>query len=339
MIGKGIAISKNFKEISVGKTPTRSSAQFIWEQFSLPRIKALKQADLIHIPNMNLSSFKMPIKTIATVHDLNPDKLPNIYLNRVIDRFKYQTRKRAARKNLAHIITGSQNSKEDIQNILKTPEDKITVIPLAVNKSTFRPLDSTELDEARKKLGIQSNFILYTGNTLKHKNVDKLLKAFAQAKKKLQEKYTLVITGKPNLQGDRFSTNIEQLIRKLKLQDDIVFPEFSSDEDLNSFYNLCNLFVFPSSYEGFGLPVLEAMTAGAPVLTTSMGSLKEVISDSTPTVDPNNINQFSEKLIELLSNSEKRKSVADYDLNHAKKFSWLITAEKTLEVYKEVFPK
>ena len=181
-----------------------------------------------------------------------------------------------------------------------------------------------------KKYQLPRSYLFYVGNISKHKNVDKIIEAFKKIKSKTN--YKLVIAGKLSFG----SKDIKKKIKDLDLQDDVIFTGYVPEEDLPALYNGASLFVYPSFYEGFGLPPLEAMQCGCPVITSNTSSLPEVVGNAGIMVDPNDVDELAKQMERVLTNKKLQQKMRKAGLKQAKKFSWEKCARETLKVYEEV---
>jgi len=211
--------------------------------------------------------------------------------------------------------------------------DKVFVTPLAADK-IYKPLDKNYCKKyISKKYNINSPFILYLGGFSARKNVSSLIKSYEKVSKDISKDIKLVICGSKK-------DDIENLIRmKLnsKISENIIFTDFIPNEDLPIFYNSCEVFVYPSLYEGFGLPPLEAMSCGTPVITSNTTSIPEVTGNSALLIDPQNIDMLSEKLYKVLTSDLIKKDLSNKGLKRSLEFSWIKTAQDTLEVYEKIY--
>ena len=286
--------------------------------------------DIIHSPeNASLFVKLRNQKKIITVHDIIPLYFPNTYTKITVFRYKLLLSKTL--KTSDKIITISYNTKQDIIKHFKIPEDKIKVIYLAANEK-FKPLNKNEISKIKQKYNLNYPFILYVGTLEPRKNIPTLLKAFYKLKK-LGIKHKLVITGK---KGWKYK-HIFETIEKLNLQKDVIFTGYVPDEDLPALYNAADLFVYPSLYEGFGLPPLEAMACGTPVITSNTSSLPEVVGDAGIMVNPYSVDELANKMYEVLTNDGLREELSKKGLERSKLFSWKKCAEEHLKVYEEVY--
>jgi glycosyltransferase involved in cell wall biosynthesis len=303
--------------------------------YGLP--KAIENAgiDVFHLPShwpTQITPFfpNLNVKKVLTIHDIIPilfkKNLPHIY------KLWKPTLKLITNK-IDFIITDSENTKHDCIKFLKIPEDKIRVIYLAADKK-YKPLHNKNVlkDEIKCKYNIDCPFILYVGNVESRKNIILLIKSLYKLKNK-GITHKLVLIGALNFG----SKQIFDLVQELGLIDEVIFPGYVSNEDLVKFYNIADLFVYPSLYEGFGLPPLEAMSCGCPVITSNSSSLPEVVGDAGLMVDPYDHDDLTNKMYQILTNEGLRFELSNKSLNRAKMFNWEKTARETWQVYEEVF--
>lgn len=283
-------------------------------------IKHITSQDLAYL--MELMKLE---KTIVTCHDL----IPWVYDNNRLPTWKLNMR---GLRKADRIITVSEYSKSEIIKYVGYPEDQIIVIPNAVDHNNYYVKRNREVI---KKLGIPDTqkIILYVGSEQPRKNVPFLLKAISELKKKLPDIVFLKI-GTSQVPGAR--EKLIELIEMLEIKKEVVFVGYVSENDLTKYYNAADLFVFPSLYEGFGLPPLEAMACGTPVITSNLTSLPEVVGDSAITIDPYDVNAFAEAMYNLLTDEKLREKMINKGLKRAQLFNWEKSAEKTLKVYQQL---
>jgi glycosyltransferase involved in cell wall biosynthesis len=298
--------------------------------------KSLKelQIDIFHLPSHmvpQISPFFInpQVKKVLTVHDL----IPLIFHKNLPYFYKLWIPTLKLIKNRPDcIITDSMNTRNDLINYLNIPEDKIKVIPLAPNSDfKFMSNKSTINDEIKVKYNISSPFILYVGTVEQRKNIFLLIKSFYKLLKKGNQ-YKLVLIGIP---GHGFK-EISKTVKLLGISKNVIFLGYVPHDDLIKFYNAADLFVFPSLYEGFGLPPLEAMACGSPVIASNTSSLPEVIGDAGVLLAPDDEDGFTENMYQILTNEDMKTEMRKRSLKRAKMFSWEKTANKTWEVYEEV---
>jgi len=285
--------------------------------------------NIIHSPEGTLFTELKHYKKIITAYDVMPYLFPEKFTKIMYIRFKYIFPKTL--KTADKIIAVSHNTKRDLIKYFEIPEDKIRVIYGAVNEN-YKPLKENEINKIKEKHGLIYPFILYVGGLAPNKNVMTLINAFYKLKKHGFDNYKLIVAGVKKWKYK----NVFETIEKLNLQKDVVFAGYVLGEDLSLLYNAADLFVYPSLYEGFGLPPLEAMACGTPVITSNTSSLPEVVGDAGIMVNPYDANELADKMCKVLTNEDLKKELSKKGLKRAKLFSWEKCARETLEVYKEV---
>lgn len=303
------------------------------EYLSFSRTKnILQNVDLAHYPYFNPFFLTLPLKkpfpTIVTIHDLIPLVFPESFPVGIKGRLKWQIQKLSL-KGVKAIIADSQATKRDIERLTLFPSDRIYVVPLAAGD------EFKKLEVIRKKYNLPEKFVLYVGDVLWSKNIPNLIRAIKRIN------LTLVMVGKQAVSTGFDSNhpwNRDLVILNQEARGDkrIIRLGFVSIGDLVEIYNLATVFVQPSFYEGFGLPVLEAMQCGTPVVTTKGGSLPEVAGEAAFYVDPNDITSLANGIGEVFFNKELQEELSKNGLKQAEKFSWKKTVEKTMEVYKNL---
>ncbi|AKB50009.1 Glycosyltransferase [Methanosarcina barkeri str. Wiesmoor] len=264
-------------------------------------------------------------KTIVTCHDI----IPIAYYNTQNPLWKLNAK---GLRKAERIITVSEFSKQDISKYIKYPEENIEIIPPAVDHNLYYPDRSKEC-LLKYNIGDGEKVILYVGAEEPRKNIQFLINSFSKLKNKISN-IKLLKVGTPNYLFVR--KRLLKQIEVLNLQNDVIFTGYVSESELAEIYNAVDLFVFPSLYEGFGMPPLEAMACGTPVITSNTSSLPEVVGDAAIVVDPYDVNKFAEEMYELLMNDDLKEEMIRKGLKRSKMFSWDTSAKKTLKVYKEL---
>jgi glycosyltransferase involved in cell wall biosynthesis len=231
------------------------------------------------------------------------------------------------------IIAPSISTKNDLIECLNTPEEKIDVVYNAVSPHYAPASPDCDHEEIKRKFGIRNKYIFFAGNLEPRKNLIRLMEAFNMSRSKLGEDYQLVICGKKGW----LYKDILQTYEKLKMDDDIILTNYVTEEDLLSLYQCADIFAFPTLYEGFGFPPLEAMGCGVPVIASNVSSLPEIVGDAALLVDPLDTAQISEAIVTMANSESLRKQLIEKGLKQSAKFSWEDTARKTLDVYASVF--
>ncbi|HUP27245.1 MAG TPA: glycosyltransferase family 1 protein [Chloroflexia bacterium] len=299
-----------------------------WMQAVLPGSLRDVQPDVCHFTNY-LAPLACECPQVVTIYDMTVFITPRYhhFKKLILDRTLIP---RVARRADA-IITVSNSARNDILRYLKVKRDKVKVIPGAVSPF-FRPVtDPVQLDEVRARYNLHQPFILYVGTIEPRKNLVRLIQAFANLKRN-GSPHKLVIVGQQGWQVAPIFDEVE----RLGLSNEITFTGYAPIEDLPALYTLCEVMAFPSLYEGFGLPVLEAMACGAPVLTSKTSSLVEVASGAAMLVDPLSVDDISHALCRLHAEPDLRAHLREAGLENAARFSWEATARSTLDIYEHV---
>ena len=306
--------------------------------FFVPGEKVPDDIDLIHFPYFEPFFLALPLyrkhKTIVTVHDLTPIVFPNAFPRGIKGEIKWQMQ-RFALKKANGIITDSECSKNDVLKFIGARESKIDVVYLAAGEE-FKILKQSEKDKnaLRKKYNLPEKFALYVGDVTWNKNLPRLIDAIQTTD------IPLVMIGK-SLVNESYDKNnpwnhdlerVQELVRDDK---NIMRLGFVDTNDLVAIYNMATLFVMPSLYEGFGLPILEAMSCGCPVVTTKEGSLKEVAGEAVYFVDGYNLEKVANGIKEVFSNKSLQDELRNTGFENVKKFSWEKTSAKTIEAYRK----
>ncbi|ABK62543.1 glycosyltransferase family 4 protein [Clostridium novyi] len=286
--------------------------------------------DIYHVPQNGIGlDVNIKCKKIITVHDLIPYIMPETVGRGYL--LKFLKEMPNIIQNVHGIITVSEYSKKDILKFFPIDPDKIFVTPLAAD-SIYKPLDKNMCKSLLKeKYNITNPFVLYLGGFSARKNVPSLINSFLKVHSSLNDDYNLVIAGARKDLGEYLNKKYSSLTNKIK------FTGFIPQEELPIFYNACDSFVYPSLYEGFGLPPLEAMSCGIPVITSNTTSIPEVVGNSGLLINPYSEDDISNSLVKLLNDKTLQETLSKRSLKQSARFSWQKTAKNTFEVYKKVF--
>jgi glycosyltransferase involved in cell wall biosynthesis len=322
----------NFKKIK---------ADYHWytfsEQIKFPRLLEKYKLDIMHFPHFNVPLLYRK-KFIVTIHDLILIHFPTVRsstLHPILYWIKFLAYKiviKSALKRAEKIIAVSNFTKNDIlENYSFIPDDKIVVTHEACED--FCMLSPNKDREILARYNIEEPYIMYVGNAYPHKNLENLIAAFKTIKKKHKD-LKLVLVGKT----DYFYLRLENLARSQKTKD-IIFVGYIPDYELDTIFHNAEIYVFPSLYEGFGLPPLEAMAKGTPVASSDHPCMKEILGDSARYFDGKNISEIAGAIDEILENRDLRKNLVERGYERIGKYSWKKMAKQTLVVYNNINAK
>ena len=288
--------------------------------------------DVVHDP-MGISPFAVPrrlgpYRRVVTIHDMIPfvypethARLTNILFQRYIPRtLRYVDR----------MITDSEASKRDILRFFDIPESRVQVIACGVS-ARFRPVPAVECEQARQRHGLRQPYILTLGALQARKNLGGLFEAYAELRRR-GLRHQLVVVGKKAWKTE----GIFRTLTALGLEDDVVLTGYVDDVDLPALYSGASAFAFPSLYEGFGLPPLEAMACGTPVVTSNTSSLPEVVGEAGIMVDPHDVQSLADALERVLTDPALASTLRERGLERARRFTWERAARAHLEIYAEL---
>lgn len=311
-------------------TSPRSSNFF--ENLFVPNLIEKKNLDLFHIPQNGIGfPFDYKVKTIVTIHDLIPYIMPETVGRGYLTKFLSDMPKIIS--NSIGILTVSEHSKKDIIKFFpQFPKDKIYVTPLAADKN-FKPLNKKKCKEyIQKRYNFYDDFIFYIGGFSSRKNVEGLIRSFGKIKDDLSKKHLLLLGGAIHDEG----LKLKNIVSSLGFESSVLFLDFVPDNILPILYNGCECFVYPSLYEGFGLPPLEAMSCKTPVITSNLTSIPEVCSDSAILINPFDLEELGHSIRTLLNNDELKEELIEKGYKKSLQFSWRQTAKKTYDTYNHI---
>lgn len=313
---------------------TRSDWRKVWfEQVGFPRLARQHRADSAHVPYWG-APLRSPVPTVVTVHDLIPLLLRD-YRGSALVRL-YTGLVSASARGAQAIITDSEASRRDIIAHLGVPEERVYAIPLAAGER-YTPRVGALVDQAvRRKYDLPEHYVLYLGGFDQRKNVTTLLLAYTYVAQAVGERYPLVLAGRLPEGNSRLFPDLRTYVRQLGLEDTVRFIGPVEEDDKPALYRCAACFVFPSRYEGFGLPPLEAMACGTPVVAAETSSLPEVVGDAGFLVDPDDAVKMAGAILGILVQPELAEVLRQRGLAQAARFSWEKTARATLAVYERV---
>jgi glycosyltransferase involved in cell wall biosynthesis len=301
------------------------------EQLTIPLDLHRAGVDLFHAPHYVLPPLT-PCRSVVTIHDCIHVRFPQYLPNRAAYVYARSALWFATHRS-SRILTVSEASKRDILDLFKVPEKKIDVIYNAIDERFWESPPLDEVDRLRERYQLDAPFVLYAGNIRPHKNLERLIEAFHTMKKHDFENVKLLIIGD---EISKYAT-LRRAVHRHKLHKHVRFFGFVPDRTLAILYRLAAVFVFPSLYEGFGLPPLEAMASGTPVITSNVSSLPEVVGDAAVLIDPYESDAIAEAMERVLSDPALRQSLRERGLARARHFSWERSVARVREIYGEVF--
>lgn len=306
-------------------TPKR----WLWDQLTIPRLAREVRADILHQPCFSTPVFYRG-KVVVTIHDLI-----SVFFGYNIPFWSRQFFGKwmpFTYRFADHLIAVSQHTKEDAVRVLGIKPERITVIHEAADAKYHLIKDKAALRRTCQRYGIgRGPFILHVGTLEPRKNLPFLVRAFAKAKPEIGET-KLVIIGKKGWYYD----GLFRLVNQLQLDSEVIFTGYVEDDDVPALYNAASLFTFPSQYEGFGLPPLEAMACGTPVISSNTSSMPEVVGQAGILLPPKDEEQWAAAIVRVINSPALAAELSAKGLKQAKKFSWEKCARETIAVYQRV---
>ena len=325
--------TENFKIVEI-----EGDSYPIWEQFKLPKIAKAYNCDVLHCTS-NTAPINVKIPLVTTLHDvifkeitvlkqLNSSaswyqKIGNLYRRFIAN---------AVIRKSNQLITVSNFEKQNISNIYKLDDTKIQTVHNGVNTSFASSIRENQKDEVKRKYGLPEQFLLHIGNTDPRKNTARVLKAFYNYVNATSEDLKLVLVG---LNETKLKSILKDTSLEKELADKIVLTGYVSDEDLPVIFNLAEIFLFPSLREGFGIPIIEAMACGVPVITSNTSSMPEVAGEAACLVNPKSEKEIFEAIQNIQSNKAYKNELIQKGFKQYQLFSWENAAKKVLEIYQQ----
>jgi len=300
--------------------------RLIYDQINMNMWLKQNDIDILHNPRNIGLPFWCNCKAVVTIHDIIPHVYSDRYLRSKIEKYYYLLMVNSSISRSEKIITDSFFSKNELIKYFNIDEKKISVIYLGCSNEFIKLKNEVAAKEMLKKMGVKRKYILTIGGSEYRKNVRRLIDVY---KEKFSEQYDLVVIG-----GKWHEIDLESETKNVP---HIYFVGAPSQEDLVNLYSLAKLFVFPSLYEGFGLPVLEAMSCGVPVVTSNTSSIPEVAGDAALLFNPYDMQQMYQEIKKGLEDGGLRQDLICRGYDRVKKFSWEKTANETLDVYHQAF--
>jgi len=315
-------VGSRLRYVSAGASTVRPSLRIAWEQARLPGALKRAQPDLLHG-----LAYALPVAwsgpSVVSIYDLSFLHFPHAF--KVANRIYLTATSRAAARRARRVLTISDSTRRDIVRLLKVPQERVEVIYPAAEER-FRVLAEDEVEAFRRARDLPEAFIFAVGTLEPRKNMVGLLHAYARLER---PRPPLYIGGGS---GWRFSP-IFDTVRQLDLVDQVTFPGFIPEDELPLWYNAARLFVFPSLYEGFGLPVLEAMACGTPVISSNAASLPEVGGSAVALVEPRDTEQLARQMQRVFDDAQARKEMRAAGRIQASRFNWRAFADATTASY------
>ncbi|MFN2445162.1 MAG: glycosyltransferase family 4 protein [Vicinamibacterales bacterium] len=318
-------LGANFRTITEPAKPYS-----VTEQVAIPLALARERVQLLHEPHYVLPLLTR-CRSVVTIHDCIHLMFPQHLPNRLAYSYAQASMWVATRK-ARRILTVSEASKRDLLRFFDVPAERITVIPNAIDERFLVPPDDEQVERVRQRYQLNHPFALYVGNIKPHKNVARLIEAFGRVRAQGLDDLRLIII------GDELSKYpaLRQAVHRHRLDKQVRFFGFQPIETLSIFYRLAEVFVFPSLYEGFGLPPLEAMACGTPVVTSNISSMPEVAGGAAVLVDPTNSEAITAGILRAATDRALRAELVAKGLARARQFSWAESVKRIHGIYMEV---
>ena len=327
-----LLIHKNIHIVDIKVSKESSIRNILWHQYSFQSLLKKYNCDLAYIPNFSLLLWKS-LPTIVSIQDLIEFNVSKKFSKlRMFYRIKIADPLLA--RNSDYILTVSESSKKDIIKYLDIKESKISVIPNAVDNKMFKKYSENQILDVLTKydLGIKDYFLFVGTIDYPGKNIKSVLDAFFALKKEYNISEKLVIIGKRG-----FNSNvIYDCVNQSRYKEDVIFTGYLTDEDLPFFYAGAKIMLYLSLFEGFGLPVLEAMSCGIPIICSNTSCFPEIVRGIDVCVDPTDIDQIKTKLLKFISDGELREQIAKECYEKSKEYSWIKSAKLYYKAFNQL---
>lgn len=300
--------------------------RLLWDQFTVPKFAIREGLNIIYNPKLSVPLFA-PCKTILVMHGAEQFAVPQAF--KWYDRMYFSVANRLYCRRASAIIAMTHTGAKDITKYMGARPDKIRVIYEAYNERC-RVMPKEKVEEVKARYNLPDHFILFVGGLSPLKNLANLIRAFKRLETTFH--YKLVVVG---FKRWKFAQDI-QLVDELELADRVLFTGFVPDEDIPAFYNAAELFVFPSLYEGFGIPALEAMACGCPVITSKAGCSPEIAGGAAVLVDPYSPEDIAKAIRRVLTEQPLKRDLIEKGLKRSAEFSWEKCAMETVAVFESV---
>jgi glycosyltransferase involved in cell wall biosynthesis len=318
-------------QLAFGHLPS-PLVRWLWRADAPARVKEwlLGPVDIVHSTTLCVPRLAARKRIVVTIYDVSFVTHPEFHLEANIRHCLAGTREAIARADA--ILAISEHTRRDLVERMGASPDRVVVTPLAADPALARVTDAGRLDEVRRRYGLPERFVLFVGTLEPRKNIARLVEAYATLPERLQREAGLVMAGGRGWLSD---TMRDEVARR-GLGDRVRFIGYVRPEDMAALYSLATVFAYPSLYEGFGLPVLEAMVCGVPVLTSNVSSLPEVAGDAALLVSPTDVAEIADGLAQVLEDGGLAAKLSARGLEWATRFSWDRCARETLAVYESL---
>ena len=318
-----------------GKIPRRFLRRFsgrlsdlLLEKLAFPIELLMGKVDIFHGPCFFVPN-SLRCKSIVTIHDLMPLRAPEFLTPYLLALFK---KKIYSHRGADVVIAVSNFTKQEIIELLNVSETRIRVIYNGISPAFCPVQNMAELERIKIKYGIEGPYLLFVGNIEPKKNIETLLHACSKLRNATIYKYPLVIVGSKSF-GFK---GVSEAVKQFHAEKETIFTDIVDTDDLPYLYGGAELFIFPSLFEGFGIPVIEAMACGIPVVASNRTSIPEITGDAAILIDPLNVDEMAGAMYNVLSTPLLKRQLVEKGIERAKKFSWEKTARETLKLYKEL---
>lgn len=323
----GIVNKDNFRVISL-----KTTNKFTWNLWTLPNYLRFHPVDIYQTQYITPFFVSRQVKIVTIIHDISFVFYPQLI--KIADLFFLRTLIPWSLRRADKILAVSEFTENELLEYYGIERKKVDHVYNAVSDDFLNSRYSKEeLEKIRQKYGLPEKFILYMGTMQPRKNLSMLIEGFSRIKNELGGA-KLVLAG--NRSGHNFDTAIDAILAKSGVGGDVIFPGYVADEDKAAVYKLARVFCFPSLYEGFGIPVLEAMSQGVPVAASNISGLREAAGSAALLFDPRNLDDLSKKLYTCFVDETTRKNLITEAALKVGFFSWEKTARKTLEIYENL---
>lgn len=317
---------------NLSKTGVDFSHYSYSEQFKYPAVLKKTDLDLIHYTNFNSPIFFNLIPSVVTIHDLTLWFFPGRGQKSWFRRMVYRLVIKRTCQNAKYIIAITKKTKQDIVKLLDINPEKISIIYEAVPSNYKVISNDQKIKKLKHKFNISQPYAMYVGQWRDHKNIIRMIRAFSLLRRRYNIDYQLVMVGRMDNQYPQVQTTIKEL----GLTDHVVFTGYVPDSELPYIYNGAEFFVWPSLYEGFGLPPLEAMACGTPVVSSNASCMPEVLGDAAYYFDPLNVEAMAKNMADVAKSYALKRELKLKGLRQARKYSFEKSAKQTFKIYKRV---